>query len=302
MFFAVPILVAGCSEKERGEPRASVLLHLSYTFNTEERDLFSDVAASGDVLVYRGDGTLLEHRAMTPREIAAAAVQLSVPRGDSYTAVVWVNLERELYALRDEHLLSTMCVEPLSRTGYVEGVMPELLHGACAFTTAADAPHEQSLPLRSLTNRVTVILDGAMNWTRAAGTPYELQIAGTGGVYGWDAGPLPGRGLIYLPGYTPDFPGYDKALGATFHLLHLTPEDDFRLIVFNGPDIIYNQPLVGVLMQNPAIDSGEELWRHGFYYLRFDSNMELVYNGAMSLHPDDCGADAPRTEIKLNNL
>lgn len=82
MFFAVPVLVAGCSEKERGEPRASVLLHLSYTFNTEERDLFSDVAASGDVLVYRGDGTLLEHRAMTVREIAAAAVQLSVPRGD----------------------------------------------------------------------------------------------------------------------------------------------------------------------------------------------------------------------------
>lgn len=66
MFFAVPVLVAGCSEKERGEPRASVLLHLSYTFNTEERDLFSDVAASGDVLVYRGDGTLFEHRAMTP--------------------------------------------------------------------------------------------------------------------------------------------------------------------------------------------------------------------------------------------
>ena len=29
MFFAVPVLVAGCSEKERGEPRASVLLHLS---------------------------------------------------------------------------------------------------------------------------------------------------------------------------------------------------------------------------------------------------------------------------------
>lgn len=283
LLLVAPVFLLCCCRKDSGEPRSRLRLHLSFTFHGEDKDLFDDVANTGDIFIYRSDGSLLEHRAMTESERDAAVLDLSVPSGDTYTVVFWGNLDRENYVLNGEHSLSTHRVDLLGSSGEFGYILSDLLHGVFVFPASSGVPvSDYDVSLRSLTNQVNVFLEGAMNWTRAEGTPFEVMISGTGSSYGWDAASLPGKSLTYRAVYTPDFPGYDHALAATFHTLHMTPSDDFRLIVFNGPDIIYNEPLVPLLMQNPDIQTEEDLWRHSFWFLCFDSNMDLSNNYAKS--------------------
>lgn len=287
LFFG--LAAGGCTKEDLSQCPTQVRLNLVYTHNKEGQDQFKEVATCGDVLLYRGDGTLIERRAMTAEEYESATVRLSVPQGEaSYKVVIWVNLLAEQYGLSGEESMSTMRMELQHENGQVEGILTDLLHGVSSFTTDGQrTPVEQTVSMRNLTNQVNVILEGAMSGTRAAGTAYSMQLTGSNGLYGWAADHIPGQQLNYLPIYTPNIAGYDKALSGTFHTLHLWPGSDLRLTIFNGSSVLYDEPLVDLLMQSPDIKNEEDLWRYSHYFLRFDSNMVLTAIKVLEWHSID---------------
>lgn len=290
LLFILPFFVAGgCTKEDTSDCRTAVRLQLSYTHNKEGRDLFKEVATCGDILLYNGDGTLLERRAMTAQEYETATLQLMVPlEKASYTVVFWANLLTENYVLDSEATMQSMRMSLQHEQGQVSGVLPDLLHGVSSFATDGQrTPIEQTLSMRNLTNQVNVILEGAMSGTRAAGTAYSMQLTGSNGLYGWAADNFPGESLNYVPIYTPNIAGYDKALCGTFHTLHLWPGSDLRLMIFNGSSVLYDEPLVDLLMQSPDINTEDDLWRYSDYYLRFDSNMMLTAIKVLEWHDID---------------
>lgn len=279
LLLAAALLGTGCTKEDLSDCPTEVRLDLNFTYNKDGVDRFASEVSSAEFFLYGQNGELLWSRTLTADEIAAQSLSLSVgPGAASYTAVLWANYTQVHYDLTGQERTEAMNLALKHADGVVSQRPGHLLHGTLNFETDAErTPVHRLMSLRKLTNTVHVILEGAMSGTRnASGTPYSVQLSGSNGAYNYDGSKAASRSLTYLPEYTHYVEGHQQALGADFTTMHLCTGDDMRVTVFNGSQILYDEPLVPLLLQSDEIRNCDDLWRYDEYTLLFDANMVLT--------------------------
>lgn len=256
-------LLCGCVRDDRSECRFPLRLRFTYTYNTEQEDLFGREIATLHLFLYDVSGGRLV--ATKSPDVASlgpgAAFEWPVPPG-SYRVVAWGGADKRFdFSGTESYEAAVLSVRRLEDGVSVDKKCEHLFHCMVSGVTVdGDVTPERTMDLHKNSNDVRIVVSGLTGDER---TRLRCTIRSANGDYSFDNEVCSADGVCYLP--AADAAGSDAV--NRFTVLRLWPGDASALRVevvpaaangvaaaASGSEIIFDGSLSELLLRKPGTD------------------------------------------------